>query len=136
MSTELYEDNLSESARNARDRADQMYRSRHSRGIQETVRFQAGSVITEQTDFSPDRDVIRRVRYVCDQILGMFPSKDMKYTALKTMMYESLKDLARIPDDQIMMMSNDMGRALDFIANGSMAELEAALREQSENAGD
>lgn len=95
---------------------------------------QAVSVIT---DFSPDREVIQRVRYVCDQILGMFPStKEMRYVALKTMMYESLKDLARIPDDQIIMMSTDMCRALDFIANGSMAELEAALREQAENAGD
>jgi hypothetical protein len=94
-------------------------------------------VLDTTNPFDPNRDMIKRVRYVCDQILGMFPSKgDMRYKALRTMMYESLKDLALISDENITMMANDMRNALDFIGNGSYEDLMAALAEQSENAGD
>jgi hypothetical protein len=68
----------------------------------------------------------------------MLPSdahKDMRYVAMKTMMYESLKDLARVPDAQIVQMTGQMANALAFVANGTMAELNELLEEEA-NAGD
>jgi hypothetical protein len=114
-------------------RAEMMYQGRHSSPTLDSTR-----TATVSTDFSIDREMIRRVRYVFDQILAMLPvdaKKDIRYTAMKTMMYESLKDLARVPDDQICMMTESMANALMFVANGSMEDLEAAMAEEA-NAGD
>lgn len=104
-----------------------MYRGRHSRQTLDST--PTGTVTTNP--FDPNREIIQRVRFVFDQILGMIPdgaNKDLRFTAMKTMMYESLKDLARIPDETIIMMTSDMANALNFVAQGSM---EAVL-----NAGD
>jgi hypothetical protein len=93
---------------------------------------------TVSTDFSPDREIIQRVKWVFDQILAVMPKsaeKDIRYVAVKTMMYESLKDLARIPDQQIIVMTKDIANALLFVADGNMTELEEMLREKA-NAGD
>ena len=113
----------------AAQRAEAQYQARHSSPTQASTQ-----TATVSTDFSPDRDIIQRVRYVFDYILGQLPAeakKDLRYTAMKTMMYESLKDLARIPDQMIMQMTESMAQALMFVANGSMADLE-----EEEDAGD
>lgn len=77
------------------------------------------------------------MRWVFDRILEILPKaaeQDMRYTVMKTMMRESLKDLARIPDRIMIPMVQEIQQALDFVANGSMAELEAYLAQEEENA--
>jgi hypothetical protein len=61
--------------------------------------------------------------------------KDTRFIVLKTMLMESMKDLARVPDDQIIGITGEMANALRFISSGTMAELRELLAE-SENAGD
>ena len=120
-----------------KSRAEKAYQSRHSTPAQVSTQTDTDSIsIDDYYDFSPDRDIIQRVRYVFDQILGMMPKqaeKDVRFTMMKTFMYESLKDLARVPDPQIVQMTGQMANALQFVANGTMAELHEMLEE---NAGD
>jgi hypothetical protein len=111
---------------------EEAYQGRHTSPAPDIAR-----TATASTDHSVDREIIQRVRYVFDQILSMLPKsaeKDMRYVAMKTMMYESLKDLARIDDEQIVMMTGDMANALMFVAHGSMEELKFSLEEEA-NAG-
>jgi hypothetical protein len=59
--------------------------------------------------------------------------KDVRYIMMKTFMYESLKDLARVPDAEISRMTGEMANALMFVSQGTMAQLHEMLEE---NAGD
>jgi hypothetical protein len=126
----------------ASQRADLKYKARHQKNplpaSTGTMAIdQAASAIIE--DFSPDRESIQRVRYVFDRILDTAKTlgveKDVRYTMMKTFMYESLKDLSRVPDSVILPMVEEFAQALHFVSSGSMAELTAYL-EQEENAGD
>jgi hypothetical protein len=93
------------------------------------------SVTTD--DFSRDRDTIQRMKYVFDRILEIVPKeaeKDMRFTFMKTMMQESLKDLARIPDRVMLPMVDEIATALNFVVHGSMAELRAYQAAQAEEA--
>jgi hypothetical protein len=129
------EQSQEKSSMTAAQRAEAMYRGRHSSQPQDITGMARQSQGTVSTDFSPDRDIIQRVRYVFDQILTMLgpdAKKDMRFIAMKTMMYESLKDLARIPDEQIKQMTQDMANALAFVANGTMSMVE----EYEEDDGD
>lgn len=96
-------------------------------------------MVRQDTD-TTERLMMRKVRFVMDEILAMLPSgaeKDVRYTMMKTFMYESLKDLAMIPDRIISQMTSDMANALAFIANGSDEDFEAAVaaKQERENAG-
>jgi hypothetical protein len=77
------------------------------------------------------------MKYVFDRILEIVPKeaeKDMRFTFMKTMMQESLKDLARIPDRVMLPMVDEIATALNFVVHGSMAELRAYQAAQAEEA--
>jgi hypothetical protein len=96
---------------------------------------QRDSGITD--DLSIDRDSIRRIEWVFERILAIVPAEhkgDMRVTMMKTMMRESLKDLALIPDRIILPMIEQIAGALNFVVNGTMAELEEALAAERDNA--
>ena len=81
-------------------------------------------------DFSPHRDSIRRMRWIFDRVLEIVPPEhqnDPRYTIMKTMMREGLKDLALVPDRVLLPMLGELAQALQFAAEGSMDELEAHL---------
>jgi len=52
---------------------------------------------------------------------------------MKTMMTESLKDVALIPDRVILPMIEQIAGALNFVVHGTMAELEEALEAERNN---
>lgn len=120
-------------------RLEKMYQGRRRNTDQLAPTSTAAALPESDTidDFDPERDSIRRMRWVFDRILEILPKaaeQDMRYTVMKTMMRESLKDLARIPDRIMIPMVQEIQQALDFVANGSMAELEAYLAQEEENA--
>jgi len=64
---------------------------------------------------------------VFDQIIKALPDSmrtDWRYTAVKTVMKESIKDLELIPDGVIVPMMREFSAALAFVADGTMADLE------------
>jgi hypothetical protein len=61
---------------------------------------------------------------------------DWRYTAMRTMIMESLKDVAMVPDEVIIPMVKEFAEALAFVAEGSMAELERALAEAQDGEND
>lgn len=82
-----------------------------------------------------ERDIVRRIKYVAERILDVVPEgmrNDWRYTAMKTMIMESLKDIAMVPDEVIVPMVKEFAEAMAFIAEGSMEELEEALKAQEE----
>jgi hypothetical protein len=92
------------------------------------------------SQFDVNRPLMVRIKWVFNRILDIIPitaRDDMRYIAMKTMMMESIKDLARIPDEQLIPRLREISQAFGFIADGDMEEIEAAMAaEQLENAGD
>ena len=128
--------------------AEQMYQSRKSRRAPNlrtpTAASPPDSVITNHPptnhpptnhpptnqDLSRERDLIQRFDYVFTRILEVIPQEarnDWRYMAFKTMIKESLKDLARIPDSVVIPMVEEFAQAMDFLAHGNMEELNKAL---------
>lgn len=105
----------------------------------ETAERLESATTSPEDDLSPDRDSIQRMRWVFDRILEILPAAakaDMRYSVMSTLMRESLKDLARIPDRVMLPMVAEIQQAMDFVANGSMEELRAWLEsEEHDDAG-
>jgi len=90
----------------------------------------------DTTDLSRDRETIQRLEYVFTKILDMIPHgarSDSRYVFLSTMMKESLKDIALIPDEVIVPMVRECAYALQFVSDGSMAQLEEYLESERDN---
>lgn len=127
---------LEKSSTNPEERLERAYKGRHSsRQVPVPTDLSPDTVTTNP--FDPNREIIQRVKYVMDAMLKMVPpsgQKDVRYIALKTMLYESLKDLARVKDEEIIGITQEMANALMFISQGTMAELQEMLELQ--DAGD
>jgi hypothetical protein len=70
---------------------------------------------------------MQRIEYVFQSILELLPEtakSDFRYTAVKTIMRESIKDLEMIPDETIVPMMRQFAQAIAFIADGDMADVE------------
>jgi hypothetical protein len=91
---------------------------------------------TSVTDSTEDREVIQRIELVFQRILEVLPEgmkKDWRYTAMRTIMFESIKDLRLIPDEVIIPMMREFAQAISFIADGSMEEYRASLEEAEDD---
>lgn len=74
--------------------------------------------------------------WIFDRVLEIVPEEargDPRYTMMKTLMKEGLKDLALVPDRILLPMLGELAQALKFAAEGSMEELEAYLATQRDN---
>lgn len=121
----------------ALDRAEMMYQGRHQRKtstISDPEQQQLDSDTTD--DLSKDRDSIRRMEWIFNRILEIVPQEhrgDARYTIMRTMLKEGLKDLALVPDRVLIPMLGELAQALKFAAEGSMEELEAYLAAERDN---
>lgn len=83
---------------------------------------------TDSTD-PLERPIIKRVTYVFDKLIEALPDNmrgDWRYGAVKTVMKESIKDIAMVPDSVIVPMMREFAAALAFVADGDMDELTEA----------
>lgn len=80
---------------------------------------------TDSTD-PLERPIIKRVTYVFDKLIDALPDNmrgDWRYGAVKTVMKESIKDIAMVPDSVIVPMMREFAAALAFVADGDLDEL-------------
>lgn len=125
----------------AAQRLEAKYQARHrnpEQAPQSTNSPQSGlpASVTTEDDLSRDRDSMQRIRWVFDRILEIVPLEhqgDTRYTVMKTMFREGIKDLALVPDRVLLPMFEEFGQALAFVANGTMQELEELLESQRDN---
>ena len=109
------------------DKLERMYRKTLP---QPTESPDSGSTLSPQTlQEGTTRPVIERIQFVFERILELMPNgmrKDWRYTAVKTIMMESIKDLSLVPDETIIPMMREFSQAIAFIADGTMEDIEDA----------
>jgi hypothetical protein len=85
-----------------------------------------------------DRPIVQRIAYVFDKLIDAMPDGmrgDWRYAAVKTVMKESIKDIAMVPDEVIVPMMREFSAALAFVADGDMFEEEEITEQDGENDG-
>lgn len=81
---------------------------------------------TDSTDFSPDRPLMLRFKYVVDHILSMIPvgyKDDMRIKVFMSFIKDAMRDIAMIPDEMIQGMTREAAHAFMFIADGNLDDL-------------
>jgi len=99
--------------------AEEAYRKRRSR--------LTGSTEASAPDITSFDPVIQRLAYVIDQILLMAPEEvkgTWQFKTVAAMITEAKKDLRRLPVEQVVEMSRNVGAAFAWVADGSMDDLE------------
>lgn len=118
----------------ATDRLEKEYQGRRRKHLSSDPNL-ADKELLDSATTDPNRESIQRVRYVFDQLLKFIPKEfqsDARYTFVKTMMMESLKDLALIPDESLLPGFENFANALMFVVNGSMEDLDESERDNPE----
>lgn len=109
----------------SRTALDQSYRSQGRHRLQTDPNSTESPQDTDSTD-PLQRPIIQRVTYVFDKLIEALPDNmrgDWRYGAVKTVMKESIKDIAMVPDSVIVPMMREFAAALAFVADGDMDEI-------------